>query len=756
MNNFKYRKLLLLSFLFIFLFSIYVLLPDLRSYIFIPSIILCAGCLFLGGIFFEKIRFKNIIFITLSVLTAFSSVLYAYHFTSESEYPLNYTDGAIYEIEGKITEISHIGTYSSSYLIDVSRVNAEPADFSASLEVEKITFFEYGDIIHCSAVFENVADRTQYLRGKNIFVVATAEDCLLSQKAVKDIGYYIHNANTYMCERLVNLLGKDAGGFSSALILGNRTYVSPGMRLDFSRIGISHILALSGLHLSILAQTLDFLLRGFLKKKYRNIFLIVSCIAFSIFTGLSASIIRACVMLCAIFVSEIAGEENDSMTSLFASACLILLFDPASVYDIGFWLSVSATLGIIITRSVAFSLFYKWEKPRKNKPLRALYVICQYFYGILSMSMAAFLFTLPITYFAFGEVSVMGLMSNLIFLPLTTVLLVLCVLFVPFSFVPYADDVFVFLCKNLAEFILDIAHILSNFEYANISLRYPFAPYIFVILGICLFSCIFIKKLSLIKIGVIALSFAISFISCFFTYSYLTRNDTQVFVYTSASGEFISFNTENTNYVIDISTGKYLHIHEALLSVKELSSTQVDNLVLTHYHQHHGNSLYRLADIIKIRNVLLPLPETEKETEYFEEIKAILENQEINYVLYTRGTTYSKDNVEIDFASFYKIPRSEKPIVAFKVSTSAGAFSYIESAAFEGNKDYDEYICSDLVLVGSHGPNRKFKTDAGILSSARYVIFTEGNDGYFRNEDTLSNVYYLSYGDSALKILFTD
>ena len=112
--------------------------------------------------------------------------------------------------------------------------------------------------------------------------------------------------------------------------------------------------------------------------------------------------------------------------------------------------------------------------------------------------------------------------------------------------------------------------------------------------------------------------------------------------------------------------------------------------------------------------------------------------------------------MEIDFASLYKIPRSEKPIVAFKVSTSSGDFSYIESAAFEGNKDYGEYISSDLVFVGSHGPNRKFKTDAGKLSSARYVIFTEGNDGYFRNEDNVSNVHYLSYGDKALKILFTD
>ena len=756
MNNFKYRKLFLLSFLFILLFSIYVLLPFLRGYVILISFLLAASCIFAGGVFFEKIRFRSAIFILLSLLTAFSSVMYARSFTSENEYVLKYTDGSVYEVKGKITEVSHIGTYSSSYIVDILEIDGEISDFSASLEIEKITFFEYGDVISFNAVFEEAKDDSLYLRGKSIFLTASSEDASFTEKSKKDISYYIHTANEYLCERTVDILGRDAGGFCSALVLGNRAYVSSGIRLDFSRIGISHILALSGLHLSILSQTLDFLLRGFLKKKYRNIVLMISCIAFAFFTGLSASVIRAAIMLCAIFIADIAGEENDSLTSLFAAGALIILFDPASVYDVGFWLSVSATLGIILVRPAAYSLFYKWQKPRKNKAMRALYVICQYFYGILSMSLAAFFFTLPITYFAFGEVSVIGILSNLIFLPLVTVLLVLCIFFIPFSYVPYASGVFSFLCKNLAEFMLSAAHSISEGEFVSVSLKYPFSPYIFAVLGVCLFDCIFIKKLSLVKIGAIVLSFALAFTACFTVYSYKTDGNVNLFAYTSKSGEFISFRSGNENYVIDVSTGKYSHLYEAILSVKEFSSTEVDNLVLTHYHQHHGNALYRLSDVIKIRNVLLPKPETEKETEYFDEICAILEKQEISYTVYTRGSTYEKDGVTLDFAPLYKLPRSEKPVVAFKISTPSGSLSYIESAAFEGKSDLQEYLFADVIFVGSHGPDRKFGSSASLLGDAQHVIFANGCEAWFRKSNSLSNAYYLAAEQDALKILYTE
>ena len=754
MNNFQHRKLFLLLFLFIALFSAYVLVPLARPYIFPIGIAACVLCLFLGGVLFQKISPESVIFILLAFVVAFSSVMHACFYTRASESAFDYMNGSAFEVNGKITEVSHRGTYSSSYIIDVIQVGSDDVDFSASLEIEKITFFEYGDIISFTAIFEKTDDETLYLRGKNIFVSAATDDAVFYQKSEKDLKYYIHTANEYMCDRMVDMLGKNAGGFCSALILGNRTYVSSGMRLDFARIGISHLLALSGLHLSILAQTIDFILRGFLKKKYRNIVLIISCFAFAVFTGLSASVIRASIMLAVFFAADIIGEENDSLTSLSIAAFLIILFDPSSVYDIGFWLSVCATLGIVLMRPAMDELFYKWQKPRKNKPLRSIYSVCKYFYGILSMSFAAFLFTLPVCYFAFGEISLIGIFSNFIFIPLATVLLVLCVLFIPFSFVPYLDEVISYLRAELAEFMIDAAHAVSDIKGVNASLNYPFSNAVFISLGVILLLFIFIKKFSLVKIGAVFFSFIFVFFACLGTYSVFTKNDVNLSLSSAKSGEFFSFKADGESYVIDISTGKYSYMYEALMSVKEFACTEVDNLVITHYHLHHQNSIYRLSDKIKIRNVILPYPQNEAEEEIFTDIKKMLENCGIDYTVYTRGGAYICGLVNIDFAPLYKLSRSEKPIVALKISVNDASFSYIESAAFEGTQEYGKYFSADAVFIGSHGPNRKFKSSAEVLSSAQYVIFSASNEEFFRDKEKLSNVWYLEENSEVLKILF--
>jgi len=750
MGNFKYRKLFLLLFLFITLFSLYTLVPLIRPYIFGVGIFLCVFCLAWGGAFSEKLRRGSVIFIALSLAIAGLSILRATFFTEKSEAPLLYANGSLYEITAEVVDVSHKGTYSSSYIVNVLSINGESADFDASLEIDKITFFEYGDVISCTAVFEKSEDETLYLRGKNIFVAAEADDAVFSGKAEKDIKYHIYKANEYLCERMVDMLGKDAGGFCAALILGNRTYVSSGMRLDFARIGISHLLALSGLHLSILAQTLDFILRGFVKKKYRNIILIVSCFSFAAFTGFSASVIRASVMLAVFFAADIFGEENDSLTSLSIAAFLILLFDPASVYDIGFWLSVGATLGIVVMRPALDGLFYKLQKPRKNKLLRALYGLCKYFYGILSMSFAAFVFTLPASYFAFGEISLIGILSNFVFIPLATVLLVLSLLLL----VPYADGVFAFLCTNLAELLIDTAHAVSNMKGINASLNYPFAPVVFAVLAVFLLACVFIKRLSVVKIGALCLSFFVAFFSCFGVYSYITKNDVGLSLATGKSGEFVSFEADGRSYVIDISTGKYSHMYESLMSVKDFACTEVDNLVLTHYHSYHQNSIYRLSDKIKIRNVLLPYPQNESEEENFRLIKDMLERQGIKYDVYMRGGIYTQGELEIDFAPLYKIPRSEKPIIAFKISFHEAEFSYIESAAFEGTSDYGKYFSSDVVFIGCHGPNRKFRSSSEALYSAKYVIFSRGTEEYFRETEMLPNVFYINEDNDILKVLY--
>lgn len=754
MTKFKNRKLFIITFFSFALFSVYMLVPITRSYAIALCIAAFALMLILGEDISKRIHAKNIVFILLAALFAASSVSYARSVSTECFLPQIYVDGEEHNAEGTITKVAYSGAYSSSYYVNITSIDGEEADFDIVLEIEEKTEFEYGENVSFAAEFSNTTDETAYLKGKRIFFCAQAKTADLIGIAEKDMDYHIHTANEYFCKRFVSFLGEDEGGFCAALILGNRTYVSQGLRLDFSRIGISHLLALSGLHLSIVVQALDLLLRGAIGKKYRNIILIAASWGFALFTGLSISVMRAAIMMTAVYLADILGEQNDPLTSVSAAVFLIALFEPTAVYDIGFWLSASATLGIILVRPAADELFYKWHKPKKSKILRALYAVCKYFYGIFSMSLASFIFTLPAIYFSFGEVSIVGLVSNFVFLPLASCLLVMCFLFVPLSYVPYASGVIAFICKKLAFVIMALARTVAEMRNICVSLKYPFSGYVFAVLAVCLIACIFINKLTWKKIFAMILSFCVAFFVCFGAYSHITENNERYSVATYRSGEFVSFASDGESYAIDISTGKYSIMREALFSVKEFGFTEVDNLILTHYHQYHKNSIERLSDLIKIRKVMLPAFENETEEKYYNTLVQLLIKLDIPFEVYERGDVWENGEVKIDIAQLYKLSRSDKPIVAFSVETKNSSFSYIESAAFEGISDISARLDADVVFIGAHGPNRKFKVSATPLSFAGRVIFCGGSEKFFRESELPQAAYFISESDGVMDILY--
>ncbi len=753
MKHFENRKFLLLLVLFALAFAACVLVPFFSGIkLAVLAAVLVLVCAAMGGV--RQFGVKSVLFVFLAIATAFSSIVYGTNIRARNEAVLAYADGKVHEIRAEITLVSYVSAYASSYHIDVLDVDGKKADFSAVLDLADNDSFSYGDIVVCDVTFDAAKEESAYLRGKNIFVRAATEGVYRSGKAEKDLAFYLQTANNYLCSRMVDLLGEDAGGFCAALILGNRTYVGSGLRLDFARLGISHLLALSGLHLSVIAQTLDFLLRGFMKKRPRNIVLLFAIFAFAFFTGLSVSVLRAAVMLAFVFAADMFGEDNDSLTALFAAVFVIFIVNGNAVYDVAFWLSCSATLGIILVRPATDALFARWQKPKKNKLLRARHSVCKYFYGIFVMTLAATFFTLPVTYFVFGEVSLIGVLSNFLFLPLASALLVLCVFFVPLSFVPYAADVMVFLCGTTADFLMYIAGKISDLRGIYASLNYPFAPYIFALLAVLLFLCIFVRKLTLRKIGALMLSFVLAFSVGFGVYKNMTAGDVRVTVACEGTREFVSFEADGKNYIVDISTGGDSFMYSEIASIKAFADTEVDNLVLTHYHIHHENSLYRLNDAVKIRNVLLPAPETEAETETFGYITALLTRLDIPYEVYTRGEVFHDGEVSIDFAPMRNISRSVKPIVAFAFSYENATFSYIESAAFESNFDYSAYLSAETVFVGGHGPARKFPISAEALAGAGRVIFSDGVREYFKYTEYLACAYDLADYDGEISILY--
>ena len=752
MANFKNRKFLLILMLSAAVFFLRVFLPIEVWCIALISAALALAFFALGGGFVRKTA--NIVFAVFTLLSVLTPFLYGTTVLARAEEAKRLTSRGEAELVAVVRDVRFRTAYSSSYIIEVRQIGGETEDIRAILELERSSFFEYGDVITFSAALEETREEEAYLRAEEIFVRAVAEDAVRTGEEKTGILHRISVINQNMAERMVSLMGHDDGGFCAAIILGNKSYVDSEIKLDFSRAGISHLLALSGLHLSVLAGALDMILRGFTKKKTRGIILIISCFAFALFTGLSSSVLRAAVMLAFVFAADIFGEENDSLTALFAAVWVILISSGSAVYDVGFQLSAAATLGIILVRPACDALFSKWQRPRKNKLLGAMRAVAKYFYGIFTMSAAAIIFTLPIIGYTFGEISLAGLWANFLFLPLATVLIVLCALLVPLSYVPALGAALAWVCKLISEAIISLAASVSDIRGISLSLRYPFVPYLLAVLAIALVACIFIKRLSLLKIGAGAIALVISFAVCLGAYSSMTSGDMTVRIGSGRSGEYVAFAADGENYIVDISTGGTEFVRGALESRKLFCETEIDNFVMTHYHDHHAGALFRLCESVKIRRVILPVPETEGEEADLAYITETLSAKGIEMVFYTRGEAFENGEVKISFAPMRKISRSEKPLVAFTLEYAEWSFSYIEGAALESSFDYNEHLSSQTVFVGAHGAVRKFTASAEAFSSASRVIFADGEMEYFRGTEYLAEAYNIGTYGGEMTILY--
>ena len=198
-----------------------------------------------------------------------------------------------------------------------------------------------------------------------------------------------------------------AGGLFAALFVGERDYLEPGLSLNFRMIGISHVLALSGMHLAIicmgLGKILEFLGVG---RKARSVSVILFTLLYMAFTGFSSSVTRSGLMLILSLLLYLLSSTHESTTSLFLSVALIILTEPYAIYDVSLWLSAFATLGVL----TAYEAYSKYDK-NKSLPIRALDFILISFISTLFAITA----TALISHVCFGRASLIAPISALVF-----------------------------------------------------------------------------------------------------------------------------------------------------------------------------------------------------------------------------------------------------------------------------------------------------------------------------------------------------
>ena len=207
-----------------------------------------------------------------------------------------------------------------------------------------------------------------------------------------------------------------------ALTLGYKEDLDKDLRRHFQASGAAHVLAVSGLHTGIIYALLIGLLTlgGHFKPMHENrlgrcaisLIIIAAMWGYAWLTGMTPSVVRAVLMVTIFEVGHMAYKRSFSINTIAAAAVLILLVKPTDLWSVSFQLSFAATAAIVLFMSAWSPAVSSARIPR----------ILRYILGIIVVSVAAQLGTLPITMYYFHQVSTYFLLTNLIVLPLATLL----------------------------------------------------------------------------------------------------------------------------------------------------------------------------------------------------------------------------------------------------------------------------------------------------------------------------------------------
>ncbi len=212
----------------------------------------------------------------------------------------------------------------------------------------------------------------------------------------------------------------DHVGVLKALIIGDKLDISPFVRENFSRAGIAHILAISGLHITIIASFAYFIFRCPLRRfkiclhkawlrKGAAILSFFPVMAYGLLAGMSYPTQRAIIIVVVFLLSLLSEKEPDAMNTLSLAAILTLILDPGSLFSISFQLSFSSTFAIIYGNSkIPYMKFFAEQRDFK---------VTKKLFSSFSVSLFAIVGTLPFIMLYYGQMTLVGFFANFIFIP---------------------------------------------------------------------------------------------------------------------------------------------------------------------------------------------------------------------------------------------------------------------------------------------------------------------------------------------------
>lgn len=505
---------------------------------------------------------------------------------------------------------------------------------------QDIPSIKYGDSLYIEGEFKQPEEARnykgynykQYLKTKK--VIGTVE--LEKAKILKSSnGSFIHNIQKYIRDTINGTLTDEEGNLLLAILLGDKDKLSEDIQESFKTSNLSHMLAVSGAHVSYIILGLTYVLQNsIIGKKNGKIVCIIFLLAFMAITNFTPSVTRACIMAILTLFSSIIYRKSDVYTNISVAALITLIFNPYSLLDLGFQLSYGGTIGIII--------FIKRIQEKKSNSK-----VINYIKQMALVSIYANIIIIPIMMYHFNTVSFTFIISNIMASPILGIIVITGFLFIIASITvkPLTRLIAIFI-KPILSILIKISQICSKLPFSNILVVTPYMFNVISYYAIILY-CIKSKKNNKCKI-IICLLIVLILINFII---YIFPQKLRIFFIDVGQGDSTLIITPDKKTVlIDGGGSDSFDVGEKVLLPYLLDRRilKIDYVLISHFDTDHCGGILTIMEKVKVKNIIIS--EQAEHSENYERFKKLMIHKRIRLIEVKKG-----DKIKIGRYSEFKI-----------------------------------------------------------------------------------------------------
>ena len=372
----------------------------------------------------------------------------------------------------------YFGKVGSRYLFQIESIDGLKITGLALVKIKTEKDYQYGDRLLVKGTIAKPGlysrlrsqPRTnfnykQYLENQNIFAIINASEknvtLLTHDYKVNPILRYAYLVREKIKNKFLEKMPLDSGAFLRAILMGDRSELPNKLNESFRNSGTMHILAISGLNVTLIAAAFLYFFKLIrLKRKISYALTMLFLVFLMLLAGSSASVVRATVM-CIVFLTGILlGREVDGYNSLGTAALFILIVNPKNIFDIGFQLSFIAVLSMIyLTPKLTLFIKKDWN-----------FYLRKYLLEPFSVSISATAGTFPFILYHFRMGTPIAIISNIFIVPLMFVLMIGGMCFIALGWVPFIGDLLSYFNNMLANIIFFLAEFFAGIKFGHFNI----------------------------------------------------------------------------------------------------------------------------------------------------------------------------------------------------------------------------------------------------------------------------------------------